>query len=93
MPQPDRVSSRVHIEALMLRFGSPAVTKLWWPIGMFLMVLLILLLVPKTVGAEDNYYQIINGSLGTVSDGYLKDRGYSVYLATLQPPPEQPLPE
>ena len=30
---------------------------------------------------EDNYYQIINGSLDTVNDGYVKDRGYSVYFS------------
>ena len=32
------------------------------------------------IRAEDNYYQIINGSLDTVNDGYVKDRGYSVYF-------------
>ena len=29
---------------------------------------------------DDNYYQIINGTLDAVSDGYVKDRGYTVYF-------------
>ena len=29
---------------------------------------------------DDNYYQIINGTLDAVSDGYAKDRGYTVYF-------------
>ncbi len=80
MLQTDRVISRVKIEALILRFGIPPVIKSWWTTHIFFVVLLILLQAPKTAWAEDNYYQIINGSLDTVSDGYAKDRGYSVYF-------------
>ncbi len=34
----------------------------------------------KMSRAEDNYYQIINGTLDAVSDGYAKDRGYAIYF-------------
>jgi len=46
----------------------------------FPLVLLALLHIPITGWAEENYYQIINGTVEAVSDDFIKDSGYAVYF-------------
>jgi 7,8-dihydropterin-6-yl-methyl-4-(beta-D-ribofuranosyl)aminobenzene 5'-phosphate synthase len=46
----------------------------------FPLVLLIFLHTPNIAWAEENYYQIINGTVEAVSEDFIKDSGYAVYF-------------
>ena len=75
-----RLSSRITIDALILRFSIPPLIRSRWTICIYFVVLLTLIVASKPAWAEDNYYQIINGSVDSVSDEYEKDRGYTIYF-------------
>ncbi len=80
MWQPDRINSKDKGVLLTAYLNSLPVIKPWRKTSALLFALLIVFQLPTTVWAEENYYQIINGSPDAVSDGYVKDRGYSVYF-------------
>ena len=46
----------------------------------FPLALLIFLHTPNIAWAEENYYQIINGSVDAINNNFITDRGYSVYV-------------
>ncbi|MDH3379824.1 MAG: MBL fold metallo-hydrolase [Gammaproteobacteria bacterium] len=48
---------------------------------MFSLVIFIFLFLPRSVWAQENFYQIINGSLDAVDDSFASDRGYSVFVS------------
>lgn len=77
---PDSVSSKVKIGVLTPHLYFLPATKHWWSTCAFALILLIFLYVPKTGWAEENYFQIINGTRDSVSDDFIRDRGYSVYF-------------
>ena len=55
-------------------------SKHWKAICAFALGLLIFSHVPRTGWAEENYFQIINGSVEAVNSKFITDRGYSVYF-------------
>ena len=79
MLQHDRVSSKA-ITGVFHHLNFLPATKFWWTICPFPLLLLTLLQIPNTGWAEENYYQIINGSVESVSDKFVKDRGYSIFF-------------
>ena len=80
MWQQDRVSSKSKVGALKPRLHFLPATKPWWTTFAFALVLLTLLHLPNPGWAEENYYQIINGSVEAVSDDFIKDSGYTVFF-------------
>jgi metal-dependent hydrolase (beta-lactamase superfamily II) len=61
--------------------GFLSVLKLRWAARSFALILLIPFHLPNTGWAQENYYQIINGSVEAVNDNFINDRGYSVYFS------------
>jgi len=80
MRQPTRVKLKVKNDALTMHLDLRPVIKSWWTSCAFALGLLIFFQLPGTVRAEENYYQIINGTQPTVNDNFINDRGYSVYV-------------
>lgn len=80
MLKANTLRSRITIETLIPRFGILLLIRSRWTVCIFFISLLTLLLASKTAWAEDNYYQIINGSVDSVSDGYDRDGGYTIYF-------------
>jgi len=46
----------------------------------FPLALLIILHTPNIAWAEENYYQLINGTVDAINNNFITDRGYSVYV-------------
>jgi len=74
------VSPKVKISALTPQLNFLPATKHWAKTCAFALILLIFLYVPKTGWAEENYFQIINGTVEAVDDTFVRDRGYAVFF-------------
>jgi len=70
MRHSDRVDTIVKIGAL-----TPPRNRWVFPLA-----LLIFLHTPNIAWAEENYYQIINGTVDAINNNFITDRGYSVYV-------------
>ena len=80
MRQRNRIHSKSKVGVLKPRLNPLPVRKTWLMNRAFPLVLLALLHIPITVWAEENYYQIINGTVEAVSEDFIKDSGYAVYF-------------
>ncbi len=58
---------------LLKRYGFTPLT--------FSLTIFISLFLTRSVWAQENFYQIINGSLDAVEDDFKRDRGYSVFVS------------
>ncbi len=76
----NRVHSKSKVGGLKPRLNPLPVTRTWLMNPTFPLVLLALLQIPVTGWAEENYYQIINGTVEAVSEDFIKDSGYAVYF-------------
>jgi len=79
MSRQDRVRSKFKVGVLPHLNLLPA-TKSWWMRCAFTLILLAFLHAPRTGWAEENYFQIINGTRDAISDDFVRDRGYTVYF-------------
>ena len=81
MRQSDRVIPKAKISVFAQHLNPLAANKHLWNSSALALVLLIFLHTPNTTWAEENYYQIINGTVEAVSDDFIKDTGYAVYFS------------
>ncbi len=80
MRHSDRVISTVKSDSFVLRI-TPLASKIHWkPARSYVRVLLALIFLPRIGLAEENYFQIINGSVEVVNNNFHSDRGYSIYF-------------
>lgn len=75
------IGTKTKVSVLTPHLGFLSVLKRRWTASSFALILLIPFYLPNTGWAEENYYQIINGSVEAVNDNFIKDRGYSVYFS------------
>jgi metal-dependent hydrolase (beta-lactamase superfamily II) len=76
----DRVDPIVKIGALTPPHNPFTENIHLWNSWVFPLALLIFLHTPNIAWAEENYYQIINGSVDAINNNFITDRGYSVYV-------------
>ena len=76
-----RATSSGESDSLVVRL-SPLVSKILQnPSRPYVLVLLVFIFLPRIGLAQENYFQIINGSVEPVNNTFLSDRGYSVYFS------------